>query len=236
MPSDPRWPYVVFDLDGTLVDTIGLIVDSYQHAFTTVLGAAEDEVLIRSWIGQPLIRAFREHSPEQADQLFATYVEWNHANTERLVRRYAGVDDLLADLTAAGVRFAAATSKLRGAAETALRLTGIDAYLSGPQALVTLEDTDEHKPDPAPLLLAVERLGGTPAEAVYVGDAVVDVQAARGAGMAAVAVTWGAGARPDVVAASPDVVADTVGELRAALLDWSLDVSPRRRGTPFHSA
>lgn len=218
MSPSPRWPYVVFDLDGTLVDTIGLIVDSYQHAFTAVLGAPEDEVLIRSWIGQPLIRAFREHSPERADELFATYVEWNHANTERLVRRYAGVDDLLADLAASGVRFAAATSKLRGAAETALRLTGLDAFLSGPQALVTLEDTAEHKPNPAPLLLAVERLGGLPAEAVYVGDAVVDVQAARAAGMAAAAVTWGAGARSDVVACEPDVVADTVEELRAALL------------------
>ena len=161
MSLSPRWPYVVFDLDGTLVDTIGLIVDSYQHAFTTVLGAPEDEVVIRSWIGQPLIRAFRERSPEQADELFATYIEWNHANTERLIRRYAGVDLLLADLADAGVRCAAATSKLRGAAEAALRLTGLDAYLSGPQALVTLEDTEEHKPDPAPLLLAVERMGGT---------------------------------------------------------------------------
>ena len=218
MSPSPRWPYVVFDLDGTLVDTIGLIVDSYQHAFTTVLGAPEDEVVIRSWIGQPLIRAFRERSPERADELFATYIEWNHANTERLIRRYAGVDVLLVDLAGAGVRCAAATSKLRGAAEAALRLTGLDAYLSGPQALVTLEDTAEHKPDPAPLRLAVERLGGSVAEAVYVGDAVVDVQAARAAGMAAVAVTWGAGARSDVVAAGPDVVADTVDELRSALL------------------
>ncbi len=218
MPSSPRWPYVVFDLDGTLVDTIGLIVDSYQHAFTTVLGAPKDEALIRSWIGQPLIRAFRTHSPARADELFATYVEWNHANTERLLRRYAGVDDLLADLAAAGVRWGAATSKFRPAAETALRLTGLDAYLEGPQTLVTLEDTAEHKPDPAPLLLAVERLGGRPGDAVYVGDAVVDVQAARRAGMAAVAVTWGAGARDDVVASEPDIVADTVDELREALL------------------
>ena len=218
MPPTPRWPYVVFDLDGTLVDTIGLIVDSYQHAFTTVLGAPEDEVVIRSWIGQPLIRAFRERSPERADDLFATYIAWNHANTERLIRRYAGVDGLLADLVVADVRCAAATSKLRGPAEAALRLTGLDAYLSGPQALVTLEDTAEHKPDPAPLLLAVERMGGTPGEAVYVGDAVVDVQAARAAGMAAIGVTWGAGSRSDVVAAGPDVVADTVDDLRTALL------------------
>jgi pyrophosphatase PpaX len=143
----PRWPDVVFDLDGTLADTIGLIVDSYQHAFTMVLGAPEDDALIRSWIGQPLTRTFRERSPEQADELFATYIEWNHANTERLIRRYVGVDDLLAGLAAAEVRFSAATSKLRGSGEAALRVTGLDAYLNGQQALVTLEDTTEHKPD-----------------------------------------------------------------------------------------
>jgi pyrophosphatase PpaX len=215
VPSSPRWPFVVFDLDGTLADTIGLIVDSYQHAFTTVLGEAEDEATIRSWIGQPLIRAFRDRSPDRADELFDTYIRWNHANSERLIGRFAGMGDLLADLRRAGAGVAAATSKRRDSAGEALRLTGLDAYLD---VLVTLEDTDEHKPDPAPLLLAVDRLGGTPSRAVYVGDAVVDVQAARRAGMAAVGVTWGAAARDDVAAAQPDVLVETVDELRAALL------------------
>ena len=215
MPPSARWPVVVFDLDGTLVDTIGLIVASYQHAFTSVLGREEDEVMIRSWIGQPLIRGFRSIDPEHADELLGTYLAWNRANTERLIRRYAGIDTLLADLTTAGVHVAAATSKLRGPAEDAIRLTGLEASLD---VLVSMEDTDAHKPDAAPLLLAVDRLGGTPADAVYVGDAVVDVQAARNAGMAAVGVTWGAGTRDSVVAAEPDVVADTVVDLRAALL------------------
>jgi pyrophosphatase PpaX len=85
------WPTVVFDLDGTLVDTINLIVASYQHAFRTVLGREEDEARIRAWIGQPLLRCFRESSPAHADALFAAYTTWNEANTERLVRGYAGV-------------------------------------------------------------------------------------------------------------------------------------------------
>ena len=67
------WPTVVFDLDGTLVDTINLIVASYQHAFRTVLGREEDEARIRAWIGQPLLRCFRESSPAHADALFAAY-------------------------------------------------------------------------------------------------------------------------------------------------------------------
>ena len=187
----PRWPAVVFDLDGTLVDTVGLIVASYQHAFRTVLGAEEDEARIRAWIGQPLIRAFREVSPERADELFATYLEWNSANTERLIRRYAGIDTMLAALDEAGVAVAAATSKLRGPAEMAVRLTGLAEHLD---VLVTLEDT------------------------VYVGDAVVDVKAARNAGMSAIGVTWGAGTREAVATARPDVLADTVDDLVAALL------------------
>ncbi|MEO7236160.1 MAG: HAD-IA family hydrolase [Lapillicoccus sp.] len=215
MSPPARWPVVVFDLDGTLVDTIGLIVASYQHAFTTVLGREEDEAMIRSWIGQPLIRGFRAIDAGHADELLSTYLAWNRANTERLIRRYAGIDTLLADLTSAGVRVAAATSKLRVPAQEAVRLTGLTAYLD---VLVTMEDTDAHKPDPAPLLLAVDRLGTSPGDAVYVGDAVVDVRAARNAGMAAVGVTWGAGTREAVVGSAPDAVADTVDELRAVLL------------------
>lgn len=108
-----------------------------------------------------------------------------------------------------------ATSKLREPALTALRLAGLDHHVG---VLVTIEDTDRHKPDPQPLLCAAERLGAVPEEAVYVGDAVVDIQAARNAGMAAIGVTWGAGTRDAVRDAQPDVVVDTVGQLLEALL------------------
>jgi len=215
LPEAPRWPVVVFDLDGTLVDTIGLIVASYQHTFTTVLGAAQDEVRIRGWIGQPLIRAFEEVSPKHADELYANYLEWNHANTVRLIRRYPGVDAILATLVAAGVEVAVATSKLGAPARTALRLAGLQQHVG---VLVTIEDTDRHKPDPQPLLHALQQVGASPEQAVYVGDAVVDIAAARNAGMAAIGVTWGAGAREAVLEARPDVVADTVEELLTVLL------------------
>jgi pyrophosphatase PpaX len=128
---------------------------------------------------------------------------------------YAGIDRLLRDLSGTGVAVAAATSKRRASAEIAAGLTGLSSHLD---VLVTMEDTVVHKPDPEPLLLAVNRLGATPDQAVYVGDAIVDVQAARNAGMAAVAVTWGAGVREALEAMAPDVVAETVDDLREALL------------------
>ncbi len=213
--SAVRWPVVVVDLDGTLVDPIDLIIASYQHAFREVLGEEQDEAVIRTWIGQPLIRAFRTGWPDHADELYASYLTWNHANTERLIRTYAGVAEMLAALRSAGVQVAAATSKLRVPAEMALHFTGLEDHVG---VLVALEDTTEHKPHPAPLLLALERLGAHPSRAAYVGDAVVDVQAARAAGMSAVAVSWGAGARADLVAVAPDVLADTAADLQTALL------------------
>ncbi|WP_342371798.1 HAD-IA family hydrolase [Propioniciclava soli] len=215
MSSTPRWPHVVFDLDGTLVDTIALIVASYQHAFTTVLGHEWDEAEIRSWIGQSLIGAMRQASPEKADEIFAAYTSWNEENTERLVAQYPGVNELVRDLVAAGVRIGVATSKRAEPAQRALQLVGLDDVVP---VLVHHDSVDEHKPSPKPLLAALDALGARPEDSVYVGDAAVDMLAARNAGMAGVAVTWGAGT-PDAIAdAKPLITCTTADELRSALL------------------
>ncbi|MGL5908899.1 MAG: HAD family hydrolase [Phycicoccus sp.] len=209
------WPVVLFDLDGTLADTIPLIVSSYQHAFREVLGEEVDEARIRAWIGRPLLDAFLEASPDHGHALDAVYREWNLANTARLIRRYDGVPELLGALTASGVACAVVTSKRRMTARLALESVGIDHLVD---VVAGLEDTVRHKPDPEPLLHGARALGVDPADCVYVGDAVVDVVAARAAGMAAVAVTWGAGEPDALMAAGPDAVHRTVAGLAAHLL------------------
>lgn len=212
---EPRWRTVLFDLDGTLADTIPLIVASYQHAFRTVLGEEVDEVRARAWIGRPLLPALLEESPEHGHALDLAYREWNLANTDRLIRRYDGVPELLGSLGEAGVTTAVVTSKRRETARLALSGVGVDHLV---EVVAALEDTDRHKPDPAPLLHGASRLGADPAGCVYVGDAVVDVLAARAAGMGAVAVTWGAGDAAALAAAGPDAVVDDVPSLVAFLL------------------
>jgi pyrophosphatase PpaX len=212
----PRWPVVIFDLDGTLADTVNLIVESYQHAFRTVIGREEDPDIIRSWIGRPLSTAFRDHSPELADQLYATYLSWNTDNTERLIRSYEGAREVLVALGEAGAKVGVATSKRRESAQQALDLLGLSPHVN---ALVGLEDTEVHKPEPTPLLLALERLGESdPSRAAYVGDAVVDVLAGKAAGMATVAVTWGAGVRANLDKVRPDGIATTTAELHDLVL------------------
>ncbi|GAB2753716.1 HAD family hydrolase [Terrabacter sp. AAH1] len=213
--TSPRWSTAVFDLDGTLADTINLIVESYQYAFRTVIGREEDPDVIRSWIGRPLIGAFRDHSPEHADELYATYLQWNADNTERLIRDYDGVVAVLADLRAAGVAVGVATSKRRESAEQAMDILGISEHV---EVLVAMEDTERHKPDPTPLLLALERMGRSANGAVYVGDAVVDVLAGKAAGMDTVAVTWGAGLPEPLEAVRPSAVVTTADELRSTLI------------------
>ena len=211
----PRYATVLFDLDGTLADTIPLIVASYQHAFRTVLAEEVQESRARAWIGRPLLPALLEESPEHGHDLDRAYREWNLANTARLIRRYPGVIELLDDLIAAGVTCAVATSKRRETARLALHSVGIDHLVD---VVAALEDTTAHKPAPDPLLHAAATLGVDPADCVYVGDATVDVLSAQAAGMAAVAVTWGAGERDALVATHPDALVDTVPELAAYLL------------------
>jgi pyrophosphatase PpaX len=210
-----RHPVVLFDLDGTLADTIPLIVASYQHAFRTVLAEEVEEGRARAWIGRPLLPALLEESPEHGVELDRVYREWNLANTARLIRRYDGVPELLTELTAAGVSCAVATSKRRETARLALAGVGIDHLVD---VVAALEDTTSHKPAPDPLMHAAATLGVDPAGCVYVGDATVDVLAARAAGMSAVAVTWGAGERNALAATGPDALVDTVADLQAYLL------------------
>ncbi|MGL4746017.1 MAG: HAD family hydrolase [Dermatophilaceae bacterium] len=215
----PPWPVVLFDLDGTLADTIPLIVASYQHAFREVLGEEVDEARIRAWIGRPLLEVFLEVSPTHGHALDAVYREWNLANTARLIRRFDGVPELLGALASSGVVSAVVTSKRRMMARLALESVGIDHLVD---ISAGFENTERHKPDPAPLRYGARALSVDPADCVYVGDAVVDVLAARAAGMSAVAVTWGAGTSDALQDAGPDAVHDTVAGLAAYLLGESV--------------
>ena len=212
--STPRWPVVVFDLDGTVVDTVRLIVASYDHALRTVIGATVDPARIRTWIGRTLARSFHEDYPDHVDELVAAYTDFNRANAAELIDLVDGMEAALRTLADAGVRFGIATSKRRGPATRTLDLAGLSALID---VIVAAEDTDEHKPDPAPLLLAAQRLGAGES-AVYVGDAVVDVLAAKAAGMDSIAVTWGAGETPKLVAAGPTLLVSSTAELVAAVL------------------
>ncbi len=206
---------MLFDLDGTLADTIGLILASFDHALRAVVGSPRPAEEVRPWIGRTLRAVFEDEYPGDAADLERTYLEWNRAHAADLIRPYAGVDVLVRALVDTHVRIGVVTSKRRDTAAEVLARVGLDGLVD---VVAAMEDTTRHKPDAAPLLHGAARLSTPVERCVYVGDAVVDVMAARAAGMASVAVTWGAGTPDSLAAAGPDVLVDEVSTLTSLLL------------------
>jgi pyrophosphatase PpaX len=206
---------VIFDLDGTLIDSVPLIVASHRHALATVLGREYPEEMLRAGIGRPLLEQMRVFDAERAQELFDVYREFNHRVHDEYVRVFPGMLELCDDLRGSGVPVAVATSKMLDA--VLLAYAAIPGLEERVDAMVTIESTATHKPGPEPIEHALALLGRGADGAVYVGDAPSDLQAARAAGVAAVAVTWGACTREALAGEEPDAIADTPAELAAIL-------------------
>ena len=206
-----RFETVLFDLDGTLIDTGPIILASFRHATETVLGRViPDEVLLAGVGGSGLREQMRALDGDRADELVRVYTEHNVPLQEQ-VDAFPGIREVLERLSERHVRMAVVTAKRRRTVERAFEAIPIGHYF---EALVTVEDTDRHKPDPEPLLLALERVGHHAGPAAYVGDSPFDVRAAKAAGLTAIAATWGA-VHPlaRVEDESPDLVVKEPGEL-----------------------
>lgn len=209
-------PVVLFDFDGTLANTIPLIVASFRHTVADVLDLEVSDEEARSWIGRTLTDTFAARYPEHTEELVETYRAWSLAHHDELIRPIEGVPELLDALVASGARLGVVSSKSEATVRRGLAAVGLEHDFG---ILIGLEATTTHKPHPAPLLHAAGALGVEPASCTYVGDATVDVLAARAAGMRAIAVTWGAGTHQELLAQEPTAVAHTAGDLLGILTD-----------------
>jgi pyrophosphatase PpaX len=200
-----RFRVVLFDLDGTLIDSGPIIVASMRHASVTVLGQEPDEDRVRAAIGgQGLIAQMRDLDPDRVDELVEVYRAHNeplHATLEA----FDGIPELLLELHRRGHQLGIVTAKRVATVELAFARLPFLRELT--DVLVGAEDTERHKPDPEPVLLALERLRAEPDEAAYVGDSPFDIQAGNAAGAYSIAVGWG-GIHPDerLLAESPNVL------------------------------
>lgn len=207
---------VLFDLDGTLIDSVDLILASMRHATNEVLGESlPDAVLMRS-VGVPLMVQMREFSPEHAEELLVAYRAHNALVHDELLRDYPGTVEAVARIARLGHRLGIVTSKSRPVAQRGITCCGLDGAF---EVLIAAEDTQRHKPGPEPLLAALELMGVDPQRAAYVGDAPMDMESARAAGVLAVAALWGVHPAERVVGPGVDMAVTSLGELAAILED-----------------
>lgn len=210
---------ILFDLDGTLVDTTELIFASHEHTLERHLkrGAPGRDLLLKDF-GRSLPETLREYAladeaadaAEAAEQMLQTYRDYQRAHHDRLIQPFPGMREVLEALRDRGYVLGVVTSKIEATARRSMDLYELGSVLP---LGVFHDDTPRHKPDPEPLLLAARKGGLECARTAYVGDSVHDVAAGRAAGMWTVAALWGPFDRRDLELEGPDALAESPADL-----------------------
>lgn len=198
-----RYETFLFDLDGTLIDSIELIRRSYAHTLRAHLGLEVDREHWLEGLGRPLVWQFARYvsAQNEIEAMIATYREHNFAHHDAMVKAFDGVPEVLRELRARGARLGIVTSKTQYGAQRGLRHCGIADLF---EAVVGCDDVREPKPHAEPALRALEILGARAEQSVMVGDSPHDLDCGRGAGARTAAVTWGPFPRARLAQTAPD--------------------------------
>jgi pyrophosphatase PpaX len=211
---------ILFDLDGTLIDTTDLILHCFNHSWHSVFGRTRPREAFIATMGIPLPVAMRyllastpdlnaaaigeSRAAELVEQLLFEYRSCNAANHDSLARSFDEMTQVVAELRRRHYLTGVVTSKSQAFASRGLKLGGFSELMD---TAVFMEDTQRHKPDPEPLHLALERLQISAQQAVYVGDSCHDLQAGRAAGVRTVAALWGPAPARELLDEHPDLLA-----------------------------
>ena len=211
------WDGLLFDLDGTLADSIALILRCYRHTMLVHLGYEPPDEMWRRGIGIPLDAQLAGFARTEGERVAMreTYRAFQHTIHDRLVHPFPGVIDGLDAFSRRGLPMAVVTSKGREMAERTMRVCGLDGRIN---VVVTADDVSRGKPDPEPVLQALDRIGARdPQRVLFLGDAPMDVEAGRTAGVRTAAAAWGAFSTEALVLARPDYLFRAFGEVVCAL-------------------
>ena len=205
---------LLFDLDGTLVDSVPLIVES-SRLTALELGISVTEREIINMIGLPLVQAGDLLLGEGSGELYyRTYQKHFASLYESYFNLFSGVWEMLTECRCLGAKMAIVTSKSDLGANITLDRLNLRGFFD---VIVTCNSGCGHKPQPEPALFAMERLNATPKDSVFIGDSMYDMQCGRAAETATCAVSWGSGTEEELLAEKPDKIAYTVDELHQYL-------------------
>ncbi|HEU4566327.1 MAG TPA: HAD-IA family hydrolase [Gemmatimonadaceae bacterium] len=207
---------VLFDLDGTLIDSIDLLLGAFRHAFGTVVGRIPPEEAWVAGIGTPLVTQMREFARDEAEleTLIAVYRAYQREHHDRLIREFEGARDTLALIHGRGHPTALVTSKIVELAVRALDYTRLHEFID---VVIGADLCERHKPDPEPVHFALRELGYEPERAVFVGDSPHDIGAGNAAGVITVAAHWGPFDAETLERAGPTYSIEHIAQLPALI-------------------
>lgn len=184
MPFDT----ILFDFDGTLANTNGLVIESWQHVYRTLTGAEADEAALKATFGEPLAVSMEKYFPDTpVDEAIRIYRDHQEDIYEKMIEPFPGMVDLMKELKQRGLKVAVTTSRMRNTTMIGLNKFGVSQYLDD---IITCDDCSKHKPDPEPVLITLDRLNAAAENALMVGDSMFDIKCAHNAGVKAVLVGW----------------------------------------------
>ncbi|WP_010647553.1 pyrophosphatase PpaX [Oceanobacillus massiliensis] len=200
---------ILFDLDGTLIDTNELINASFRHTFEHYkLTFTPEEIL--EFNGPPLIDTFQKINPEKAEEMIATYRKHNMAEHDHYVIAFPKVLETIEQLQQHGISLGIVTTKMRPTVNMGLALTGLDRFFD---TIVTIDDVTHPKPHAEPVLKAMEELNGDASTTLMVGDNHHDIESGKNAGVLTAGVAWSLKGKERLLNHHPTYMLDEMTDL-----------------------
>jgi pyrophosphatase PpaX len=201
---------ILFDLDGTLIDTNELIISSFLHTLGKYYPDKYKRADVLPFMGPSLYDTFGGIDPERAEEMIREYRTYNHENHDRLVTEFKGVIETVKRLKDNGFKIAIVSTKILDTVIKGLKLTKLDPYFD---VIVALDHVEKPKPDPEAIYVALKQLDSTPEKAIMVGDNYHDILAGKNAGTKTAAVAWSLKGRDFLAKYEPDFMLDEMSDL-----------------------
>ncbi|SDO20466.1 pyrophosphatase PpaX [Halobacillus aidingensis] len=201
---------ILFDLDGTLIDTNELIIASFTHTIEQYSDRFYEREEILDFIGPPLRESLQKVNPDKVEEMVETYRKHNIENHNRYVKAYEGVVETIETLKEQGYKLGIVTTKMRNTVHMGLELTNLDGLF---ETVVTLDDVTNAKPHPEPIVKALNHLDSQASEAMMVGDNTHDIEAGQNAGTKTAGVAWTVKGRKVLDDLNPDYMLDNMRDL-----------------------
>ena len=201
---------LLFDFDGTLLDTNELIIQTFQTVLDDHYPGKFTRAHILPFLGPPLRESFTHVDPAKTEELIQAYRSWNLANHDRLSKEFDGVNETLKELKKRGMKMAIVSTKRNNMLWKGLDLLAIGELFD---TVIGLDDVTAPKPDPEPILLALERLGSTPEESIMIGDNSHDILGGKNAGVRTAGVAWSIKGEAFMRELEPDYILHHISDL-----------------------